>query len=141
METARPMFLQQEPRCGPNRPDVFAGRKRDRERAARRAASAKQGEEGMEVDEKEDEEDNGTGGPSSSPIKSLVNSGSVPTPTPYWSTKDTMGTGTPIGRPRTRPLVEINTLPELAHVDIDSLPANVRGMSFFFISLPFPSHL
>jgi len=34
---------------------------------------------------------------------------------------------TPIGRPRTRPVIEITSLQELAHLDIASLPSNIRS--------------
>lgn len=139
-EEVRPMFLKQPARYGPNAPEKLPGRKRDRDRAARRAErmaagmqvdEKESGDEGMEVDSHE---------PAS--LDSFTNN-SDPTSTatpgagPSTSTSKThrpisspthMNSMTPIGRPRTRPSIEITSLPELAHLDINALPPNIRIM-------------
>jgi hypothetical protein len=151
------MFLQQDARYGPNKPEKLPGRKRDRDRAAKRAERAAAGlpaeeEEGMDVDEPTtspttNEFTASSFNTPSQPITSsttttsegLLSSPVRPDQTPSTSTSTTTTTTprypahssniTPIGRPRTRPLVEVGTLQELAHLDVDSLPTNVRGMS------------
>lgn len=159
-EEVRPMFLKQPARYGPNAPEKLPGRKRDRDRAARRAERL---EAGMDVDlDHEDEDDNEGGSGAEGMGMGMEIDTNDPTPatledfTAYASILSTTpGAGpsspshstitrtspntntstrfdplTPIGRPRTRPTIEITSLPELAHLDIAALPANIRSMSF-----------
>lgn len=160
VEEGRSIFLQQDARYGPNKPEKLPGRKRDRDRAARRAEreaaglpAELEGEEeeglgmGMEVDEATtsptattNEYTSAFNTPSQPIVSSTTTSGMLSSPirpdqTPSSSTAVTprypghSSNITPIGRPRTRPLLEITTLQELAHLDVESLPANIRGMS------------
>jgi hypothetical protein len=161
-EEGRSMFLQQDARYGPNKPEKLPGRKRDRDRAAKRAERAAAGlpaelgeEEGMDIDDLTTSPTTNQFTASSfntptQPIASsttttttsggLLSSPVRPDQTPSTSTSATTtrtprypahsSNITPIGRPRTRPLVEVGTLQELAHLDVDSLPANIRGMSY-----------
>jgi len=162
VEEGRSIFLQQDARYGPNKPEKLPGRKRDRDRAARRAEreaaglpAELEGEEeeglgmgmGMEIDEATtsptattNEYASAFNTPSQPIVSSTTTSGMLSSPirpdqTPSSSTAATprypghSSNITPIGRPRTRPLLEITTLQELAHLDVESLPANIRGMS------------
>jgi hypothetical protein len=138
-EEIRPMFLKQPARYGPNAPEKLPGRKRDRDRAARRAERLAAG---MEVD-KDDEEsgdegmdvDVDTNEPAtlesftSHSITSTPGAGPSVSHRPISPTVNTnLNPLTPIGRPRTRPTIEITSLPELAHLDIAALPPNIRIM-------------
>jgi len=158
VEEGRSIFLQQDARYGPNKPEKLPGRKRDRDRAARRAereaaglpAELEEGEEGfgMDIDESTTSPTATTNEytassfntPSQPIVSSTTTSGMLSSPvrpdqTPSSSTTATprypghSSNITPIGRPRTRPLLEITTLQELAHLDVESLPANIRGLS------------
>jgi hypothetical protein len=142
-EEVRPMFLKQAARYGPNAPEKLPGRKRDRDRAARRAEriaagmevdDEESGDEGMDVDIDTNEpatiddftsHSNQTAtpgaGPSTSPLQSIA-------PSANTNTNINLNPLTPIGRPRTRPTIEITSLPELAHLDIGALPPNIRIM-------------
>jgi hypothetical protein len=138
-EEIRPMFLKQPARYGPNAPEKLPGRKRDRDRAVRRAERIAAG---MEVD-KDDEEsgdegmdvDVDTNEPATLESFTSHSITSTPGAGPSIShrpispnTNTTLNPLTPIGRPRTRPTIEITSLPELAHLDIAALPPNIRIM-------------
>jgi len=156
------MFLKQDARYGPNKPERLPGRKRDRDRAARRAEKTAAGM-GMDMDgdvdvgdESEEEElgvgmevdDDDNAVPTINEFTRLSEQ-STPGARPSTSTSPARPTtsaspsrsydmaisrlnDTPIGRPRTRPVIEITSLQELAHLDIASLPSNIR--STFYIS-------
>jgi hypothetical protein len=159
-EEGRSIFLKQDARYGPNKPEKLPGRKRDRDRAARRAERVAAGmdvdgddeseDEGMEVDDEPATVEGftslntgGGAGPSTSPLRPITSPAinrnisplypSTQTPTSANTNTNTntnrWSHATPIGRPRTRPVIEITSLAELAHLDINSLPANIRGKS------------
>jgi len=131
------MFLKQPARYGPNAPEKLPGRKRDRDRAARRlerlAAGMEvdeesSGDEGMDVDVNTNEPATVESFTSHS-ITSTPGAGPSISHRPISpSTTTSLNPLTPIGRPRTRPTIEITSLPELAHLDIGALPPNIRIM-------------
>lgn len=149
MDLDRPMFLMAPAKYGPNKPPVLPGRKRDRERAAKRADRAEgdggggEGEEEMDLDEEhEDQMTTPPADESTSAMQDDTDSPMTPDPgpaegtstgTPDWSSwrprTHGRGTGGPIGRPRTRPLIEVGSVAELANVDVEHLAHNVRGKS------------
>jgi hypothetical protein len=141
-EEVRPMFLKQPARYGPNAPEKLPGRKRDRDRAERRAERLaagmdvdeddESGDEGMDVDVDVDVDTNEPAtleSFTSHSITSTPGAGPSISHRPISPTKTTnLNPLTPIGRPRTRPTIEITSLPELAHLDIGALPPNIRIM-------------
>jgi hypothetical protein len=134
-EEVRPMFLKQPARYGPNAPEKLPGRKRDRDRAERRAAGMdvggdeESGDEGMDVDVDTNEPATVESFTSHSNPTSTPGAGPSISHRPISPTKTTnLNPLTPIGRPRTRPTIEITSLPELAHLDIGALPPNIRIM-------------
>jgi len=136
-EEIRPMFLKQPARYGPNAPEKLPGRKRDRDRVARRAErlaagmdvdEESSGDEGMDVDVDTNEPATLESFTSHS-ITSTPGAGPSISHRPISpSTTTSLNPLTPIGRPRTRPTIEITSLPELAHLDIGALPPNIRIM-------------
>jgi hypothetical protein len=141
-EEVRPMFLKQPARYGPNAPEKLPGRKRDRDRAARRAERLAAG---MDVDK--DDEESGDEGMDMDVDVNINEPATLESFTSHSNPTSTPGAGpsvshrpisptantslnplTPIGRPRTRPTIEITSLPELAHLDIGALPPNIRIM-------------
>jgi hypothetical protein len=168
LELDRPMFLIGPAKQGPNAPPVLPGRKRDRDRAARRAERLEKTGSGETMDIEDERGDNIQGDrgeegqttpeptteagefsspipiplPTSSPIASL-RSPSTPAQSSRQAQASDHGQGSdwsswtprfsavngPIGRPRTRPMVEIESLAELANVDLEKLAPNVRGES------------
>jgi len=176
LELDRPMFLIGPAKQGPNAPPVLPGRKRDRDRAARRAERLEKTGSGetMDIEDERGDTIHGdmgeegqttpeptTEGDFSSPIpiptSSPIASFRSPT-TPAQSSRQAQaqaqdqGQGSdwsswtprfsavngPIGRPRTRPMVEIESLAELANVDMEKLAPNVRGESVLPCVLPYP---
>ena len=140
-EEVRPMFLKQPARYGPNAPEKLPGRKRDRDRAARRAErlaagmevdkdDEESGDEGMDMDVDVDTNEPATlESFTSHSITSTPGAGPSISHRPISPTTTTnLNPLTPIGRPRTRPTIEITSLPELAHLDIAALPPNIRIM-------------
>jgi hypothetical protein len=137
-EEIRPMFLKQPARYGPNAPEKLPGRKRDRDRAARRAERVaagmevddeESGDEGMDVDI--DTNEPATIDDFTSHSNQIATPGAGPSTSHHPispSANTNLNPLTPIGRPRTRPTIEITSLPELAHLDINALPPNIRIM-------------